>query len=53
MDTNEFAELLEKIEQTGREADYYYLFSKEGFTAEMAAMAQNMDNIQCIDLQAM
>lgn len=53
MDADDFAELLEKIEQTGREADYYYLFSKEGFTTEMAAMAQNMDNIQCIDLQAM
>lgn len=53
MGTDEFEEFVEKVEQTGKEADYYYLFSKEGFTAEMAAMAQNMTNIQCIDLEAM
>ena len=53
MDTYEFEELLGKIEQTGKEADYYYLFSKEGFTTELAAMAKSMDNIQCIDLEAM
>lgn len=53
MDTYEFEELLGKIEQTGKEADYYYLFSKEGFTTEMAVMDKNMDNIQCIDLDAM
>lgn len=53
MDIKEFNDLLKKIEQTGKEADYYYLFSKEGFTSELAVMAQNMDNIQCIDLEAM
>lgn len=53
MDTKEFEQLLEHIEQTGKEADYYYLFSKEGFTTELAVMAQSMDNIQCIDLEAM
>lgn len=53
MDTKEFRELLRKIEQTGKEADYYYLFSKEGFTSELSVMANNMDNIHCIDLEAM
>lgn len=51
MNTDEFEKLLEKIEQTGKEADYYYLFSKGGFTTELAVMAQSMDNIQCIDLE--
>ena len=53
MTTEEFEELLHDIEQTGKEADYYYLFSKEGFTNELSVMAKNMDNIQCIDLEAM
>ena len=53
MDTDDFKTLLQDIEQTGKEADYYYLFSKEGFTSELSVMAQNMDNIQCIDLEAM
>lgn len=53
MTTNEFEELLQDIEQTGKEADYYYLFSKEGFTNELSVMAKSMDNIQCIDLEAM
>lgn len=49
MGMSEFQQLLKDMEQTGKEADYYYLFSKEGFTTELAAMVQNMDNIQCID----
>ncbi len=49
----EFESFLQDIEQTGKEADYYYLFSKEGFTNELSVMAKNMDNIQCIDLEAM
>lgn len=53
MELAEFKTLLQNIEQTGKEADYYYLFSKEGFTNELSVMAQNMDNIQCIDLEAM
>lgn len=53
MDMKEFEQLLQRIEQTGKEADYYYLFSKEGFTTELSIMAKNMDNIQCIDLEAM
>lgn len=53
MDTKEFAELLTNLEQIGKEADYYYLFSKQGFTTELAAMTKNMENIQCIDLESM
>lgn len=53
MGREDFEALLRDIEQTGKEADYYYLFSKEGFTNELSVMAQNMDNIQCIDLEAM
>lgn len=53
MGMEEFKSLLQDIEQTGKEADYYYLFSKEGFTSELSVMVQNMDNIQCIDLEAM
>lgn len=53
MGMQEFEQLLKDIEQTGKEADYYYLFSKEGFTTELAAMVQNMDNIQCIDMEQM
>lgn len=53
MGMQEFEALLQDIEQTGKEADYYYLFSKEGFTSDLSVMAQNMDNIQCIDLEAM
>ncbi len=49
----DFEELLQNIEQIGKEADYYYLFSREGFTTDFAAMANNMDNIQCIDLEQM
>lgn len=51
MNVEDFKQLLKCAEQTGREADYYYLFSKSGFTTELAAMAKNMDNIQCIDLE--
>lgn len=53
MNMEEFETLLQDIEQTGKEADYYYLFSKEGFTNEISVMAKSMDNIQCIDLEAM
>ncbi len=53
MGMQEFEQLLKDMEQTGKEADYYYLFSKEGFTTELAAMAQNMNNIQCIDMEQM
>ena len=50
MTMKDFEALLDNTSQLGREADYYYLFSKEGFTADLSAMAENMDNINCIDL---
>ena len=53
MEMSDFQALLKNIDQIGKEADYYYLFSKSGFTTELAAMAKNMDNIQCIDLEQM
>jgi hypothetical protein len=53
MGMTDFEELLHELDETGMEADYYYLFSKSGFADELAAMAQNMDNIQCIDLKQM
>lgn len=53
MDTKDFEEFLDKTTQTGKDADYYFLFSKSGFTTEVSVMAKNMDNIQCIDLEEM
>jgi len=53
MDTADFESFLDRTTQTGKDADYYYLFSKSGFTTEMSVMAKNMDNIQCIDLEEM
>lgn len=53
MDMSDFEALLSMIDQIGKDADYYYLFSKSGFTAEIAAMVRNMDNIQMIDLEQM
>lgn len=51
MTMKNFEELLDATAQLGREADYFYLFSKEGFATDLASMAQNMENIQCIDLE--
>lgn len=53
MGMSDFEALLNNIDQIGKEADYYYLFSKSGFTTELAAMARNMDNIQSIELEQM
>lgn len=49
----EFEDLLQCADQIGREADYYYLFSRAGFTKELSQMAENMDNIQCVGLDQM
>ena len=51
MTMKDFEELLDYTNQLGKEADYYYLFSKSGFAQDLAAMAGNMDNINCIDLE--
>lgn len=53
MGNTEFEHLLQLTEQTGQEADYYYLFSKEGFTNELSVMAKGMENIQLIDLESL
>lgn len=52
-DTQNFKELLKAGSQLGKDADYYYLFSKEGFSSDFAAMASQMNNIECIDLEDM
>lgn len=49
----EFEELLKLTEQTGQEADYYYLFSKEGFTSELTTIAMGVDQIELIDLDSL
>lgn len=49
----DFEELLKRTEQLGQEADYYYLFSKEGFRSELSAAASGMDNIELIDLESL
>ena len=51
MNVREFESLLRDITQIGKDADYYYLFSKEGFTPELAKMAEGMKNINCIGLE--
>lgn len=53
MKNSEFEHLLRLTEQTGQEADYYYLFSREGFTTELSVMAKGMENIQLIDLESL
>lgn len=53
MGMREFEQLLKDMKQTGKEADYYYLFSRRGFTAELDARVRNMDNIFCIDIEQM
>lgn len=50
MDGREFEKLLKLTEQTGQEADYYYLFSREGFTNEFLQSARGMDQIELVDL---
>ena len=50
MQESEFENLLELMAFTGKEADYYYLFSKEGFTHGMTMMAKGISSIECIDL---
>lgn len=49
----DFEELLKRTEQLGQEADYYYLFSKEGFRSELSAAVSGMDNIELIDLESL
>lgn len=53
MGNSEFEQLIHLTEQTGQEADCYYLFSKEGFTSELSIVASGMDNIALIDLESL
>lgn len=49
----DFETLLKRTEQLGQEADYYYLFSKEGFRSELSVAVSGMDNIELIDLESL
>lgn len=49
----DFETLLKRTEQLGQEADYYYLFSKEGFGSELSEAVSGMDNIELIDLESL
>ena len=53
MTGTDFEDLLKRTEQLGQEADYYYLFSKEGFRSELSVVASGMDNIELIDLESL
>ncbi len=53
MNQEEFMRLVQLTEQIGQEVDYYYLFSKEGFTNELCDMAKGMDNIHLVDLDSL
>lgn len=53
MEGSDFEKLLTMTGQLGQEADYYYLFSKEGFTNELTVMASGMDNIELVDLECL
>ena len=53
MNENEFEELISTMEQTGKEADYYFLFSKEGFTSPLSVMTENLDNVTSVDLESL
>lgn len=53
MDGDDFKMLLKLAEQTGQEADYYFLFSREGFTNDLSVMAKGMENIRLIDLDSL
>lgn len=53
MHREEFLELIGLMEQTGRDADYYYLFSKAGFTDELAAITEGLENVTLIDLDSL
>lgn len=53
MGREEFQNLITLTEQTGQDADCYYLFSKGGFTNELEVMASGMDNIELVDLESL
>lgn len=53
MNREDFADLVKKTEQLGKIVDWYYLFSKEGFTLDLSVMAKGMNNIELIDLDSL
>lgn len=53
MDEEEFMELVEGMEKIQKGADYYYLFSKEGFTDNLSVMTEKLDNVTLVDLESL
>lgn len=53
MSNVDFQNLVARTEQLGRDVDYYYLFSKNGFSEELTSMAASMDNIELVDLESL
>ncbi len=53
MTEDEFDDLIQCMEQTGWEADYYFLFSKEGFTHQLSVMTEGLENVTMVDLDSL
>lgn len=53
MTWEDFMKLLSLLNQAGMEPDYYYLFSKSGFTAGMEAKSRDISNIKLIEAEQM
>lgn len=53
MNEQEFEELISTMEQMGQEADYYFLFSREGFTRQLSVMAEGLTNVTLVDLDSL
>lgn len=53
MNEQEFEELISTMEQMGQEADYYFLFSREGFTRQLSVMADGLTNVTLVDLDSL
>ncbi|MBP3702449.1 MAG: hypothetical protein J6I65_01560, partial [Lachnospiraceae bacterium] len=53
MNENEFNDLLTIMQKTGQEADYYFLFSKGGFTRPLSVMAEGLTNVTLVDIESL
>lgn len=49
---DEFADLIDATEYSGIHADYYYMFSKEGFDEDFESRCEQIDNITLIGLDS-
>lgn len=53
MNENEFNDLLMIMQKAGQEADYYFLFSKGGFTRPLSVMAEGLTNVTLVDIESL